>query len=142
MEARALNKKATGALKYQYEQLIKHLLLLQDHAAAQTCPYSPTGEMCTRKHLLTLEAYAEETIPMEENLAYQTKLQNLDAEASNYRLMLESAMCGEEVRPLEGLEHWTRQWRKEFEMHSLACELQKTAEESQERTPEPALQPG
>ena len=77
---------APGALKYQYEQIIKHLLLLQDHAAAQACPYSPAGEMCIRKHLMTLEAYAEETIPMEDDSSFKAKLQNLDAEATNHRL--------------------------------------------------------
>lgn len=136
-----MEKKATGALKYQYEQIVKHLLLLQDHAAAQTCPYSPTGELCTRKHLLTLEAYAEETIPMEGDPAFRMKLQGLDAEASNYRLNLEAAMCREPVQPLEGLEHWTRQWRKQFETHSLTCELAKSAEEPGERQAEAVPQP-
>ncbi len=141
MEANMQKKKATGALKYQYEQIVKHLLLLQDHAAAQTCPYSPTGELCTRKHLLTLEAYAEETIPMEVDPVFQAKLQGLTTEASNYRLSLEAAMCREPVEPLEGLEHWTRQWRKAFETHSLTCELTRSIEESEERAAQKMPQP-
>jgi hypothetical protein len=121
---------ATGALKYQYEQLIKHLMLLQDHAAARTCPYTPAGEMCIRKHLLAIEAYAEETIPMEDNPTFKEKLANLQTEALNYRLDQEDVLCGEKEQALAGLDHWARKWRKEFEMHALTCELQKTAEES------------
>jgi len=120
---------ATGALKYQYEQIIKHLMLLQDHAAARTCPYTPAGEMCIRKHLMAIEAYAEETIPMEDNPAFKEKLANLQTEALNNRLDQEGVLCGEKEQALEGLDHWARKWRKEFEMHALTCELAKTAEE-------------
>lgn len=129
---------ATGALKYQYEQLIKHMLLLQNHAAARTCPYTPTGEMCIRKHLFAIEAYAEETIPMEESSSYRQKLESLQTEALNYRLDQEAVLCGEKEQFLEGLDHWTRKWRKEFEMHALTCELQKTAEELLGPVQEPA----
>lgn len=127
---------ATGALKYQYEQIIKHLMLLQDHAAARTCPYTPAGEMCIRKHLMAIEAYAEETIPMEIDPTYKEKLANLQTEALNNRLDQEGVLCGEKEQALEGLDHWARKWRKEFEMHALTCELQKTAEQ-QVRVPVP-----
>ena len=129
VDPRAVKRMGTGALKYQYEQLIKHLLLLQNHAAARTCPYTPTGEMCTRKHLLAIEAYAEETIPMEDSPAYKEKLENLEGEALNYRLDQESVLCGEKEQFLGGIDHWARKWRKEFELHALTCELQKTIEE-------------
>ena len=118
-----------GVLKYQYEQIIKHLMLLQDHAAARTCPYSPAGEMCIRKHLLTIEAYAQETVPMEDNPTFKKKLEDLGAEASNYRLDQEAILCGEKEESLEGLDHWARKWRKDLELHALTCELQKSAEE-------------
>jgi hypothetical protein len=112
-----------GLMKYQYEQIIKQLLLLQDHAAARTCPYSPAGEACIRKHLMAIEAYAEETIPMEEDSFFNQKLQTLESEAMNYRLDYEAALCGERTQFLEGLERWARDKRKEFEKHALICQL-------------------
>lgn len=140
-ELSALKKTEPGVMKYQYDQLIKHLILLQDHAAARTCPYSPSGEMCIRKHLMTIEAYAQETVPMEDNPAYQEKLGDLEAEARNYRLDEEAVLCGEKAQFLEGLGQWARKWRKEFEMHALICELRKSAKEAQEPVEKAALQP-
>ena len=130
----------TNVLKYQYEQLIKHLLLLQDHAAARTCPYTPTGEMCIRKHLVTVEAYAEETIPIEGDPAFVGKLEALEAEARGYRLEQEAVLCGDKEQLLEGLDHWARKWRKEFELHALTCELQKTAGPAKAAAPEEAVE--
>lgn len=118
-----------GLMKYQYEQIIKQLMLLQDHASARTCPYTPTGEMCIRKHLLTIEAYAVETLPMEELPEYQEKLASLESEAMGYRLDQERVLCGENQEFLDGLDQWARRWRKEFEMHALTCELEKSARE-------------
>ena len=54
-------------LVWQYDQLVKELLLLQDHLADPTCPCESGGEMCVRKHLFTIEAYAGESLSMEEN---------------------------------------------------------------------------
>ncbi len=113
-------------LKYQYEQIVKQLMLLQDHAAARTCPYTPSGEMCIRKHLLALEAYAEETLPMEKDRAYQEKLMALEGEALNFRLDQEKVLCKETEQLLDGMGEWARKQRKEFEMHCLTCELEKT----------------
>ena len=131
-----------GVLKYQYEQIIKQLLLLQDHAAARTCPYTPTGELCIRKHLMALEAYAEETIPMEDDPAFRERLETLEAEARNHRLDQEAVLCGERAQCLEGLEHWTRQWRKQLELRALMCRAQRPAEErpapGEEMVPQPA----
>ncbi len=138
MEEKRSQQMATGALKYQYEQIVKHLMLLQNHAAARACPYTPTGEMCIRKHLMAVEAYAEETIPMEENAAFKAKLEGLEGEALNYRLDQEAVMCGEKEQFLEGLDHWARKWRKEFEMHALTCELQKTARGEQQAVAQPS----
>lgn len=46
-------------LKYNLEQIKKHLILTQDHLTSGSCP------ACIRnKHLPALQAYAEETIPM------------------------------------------------------------------------------
>ncbi len=115
-------------LKYQYEQIVKQLMLLQDHAAARTCPYTPTGEMCIRKHLLCIEAYVEETLPMEEDRNYQEKLQALEGEALNYRLNQEKVLCRESEQFLDGVGEWARKQRKQFELHCLTCELEKKKE--------------
>ncbi|MGQ9682036.1 MAG: hypothetical protein ACUVX9_05840 [Anaerolineae bacterium] len=127
---------APSVMKYQYDQINKHLLLLQDHAAARTCPYSPAGEACIRKHLLTIEAYAEETIPMEDNPAYQAKLADLENEARARRLDEEAVICGEKAELASGLDHWARRWRKEFELHALSCEMAKSMEELHARAAE------
>jgi hypothetical protein len=128
VEASAASTTDTNLMKYQYDQLLKHLILLQDHAAARTCPYSRTGEACIRKHLMTIEAYAEETIPMEDDPHLRSKLEDLEDESRSRRLDQEAVLCGEKEQILEGLEHWARKWRKQFEAHALSCELQKPAQ--------------
>lgn len=107
-------------LKWQYEQLIKELILLQDHQTDETCPCESDGEMCVRKHLLSIEAYAQETIPIEESPEYKELLNTLANEAKEYREQEERSLCGEDV--CVELAEWTREWRKQFEAYSLACE--------------------
>ncbi len=78
-------------------------------------------EMCTRKHLMTIEAYAQETVPMEDDPEYSQLLIELAGDAKIYRVEEERSLCGKEVC-LE-LAEWCRKWRKEFEAYSLACEM-------------------
>jgi hypothetical protein len=104
-------------LKWQYDRLVKELLLLQDHQADKSCPCEAGGEMCVRKHLLSIEAYAEETIPMEENLEYRDRLTMLSDEAKKHRDREERALRDEDVP--DDLANWARDWRKQFEKHSL-----------------------
>ncbi|HHX73919.1 MAG TPA: hypothetical protein GX699_03345 [Firmicutes bacterium] len=104
-------------LKWQYDQLLKELLLLQEHQTDPTCPCSTDGEMCVRKHLLAIEGYAQETIPMEEEKRFREKLQNLAAEAQSYREQEEEALRGNTEHV--SLVDWSRKWRKEFEEYSL-----------------------
>ncbi len=115
-------------LKWQYDQIIKELLLLQEHQADKSCPCAFGGEMCVRKHLMTIEAYAQETIPMEQDETYREKLRDLAAEAISHREREEKALCSPESGS-EDLSEWTRSWRKEFEMYSLACEREAEEEE-------------
>ena len=112
-------------IKWQYDQIIKELLLLQEHQTDTSCPCETGGEMCVRKHLLTLEAYAQETMPMEEDEEFTDKLQLLAADAQEYRKQEEAALRGEGEHV--SLIEWTRNWRKAFEKHSLA-----SAEDEQE----------
>jgi hypothetical protein len=107
-------------LKWQYDQIIKELLLLQDHQTDDSCPCAEAGEMCVRKHLMTIEAYAQETVPMEGQEEWKDKLGMLAAEAKEHREREEKALCGDDVP--QSLSEWTRRWRKEFEAYSLACE--------------------
>ena len=118
-------------LKWQYDQLVKELILLQDHQVDQACPCGNMEEMCTRKHLLTIEGYAQETVPMEEDPHYTQLLITLAGEARTYRVEEERSLCGEEVC-LE-LADWCRKWRKEFEAYSLACDM--GDEDREELTP-------
>jgi uncharacterized protein involved in outer membrane biogenesis len=104
-------------VKWQYDQLLKELLLLQEHQTDPTCPCSTDGEMCVRKHLLAIEGYAQETIPMEENNRFREKLQKLAAEAQFYREQEEEALRGKNEHVF--LADWSREWRKEFEEYSL-----------------------
>ncbi|MFP4250314.1 MAG: hypothetical protein ACLFU7_11690 [Armatimonadota bacterium] len=120
-------------LKWQYDQLIKELILLQDHQVDRSCPCGNMEEMCTRKHLMTIEAYAQETVPMDDNPEYSQLLRQLADEARRYRVEEERSLCGDEVC-LE-LTDWCRNWRKEFEAYSLACEMD--ASERRELVAEP-----
>ena len=105
-------------LKWQYEQIIKELLLLQEHQSDPSCPCGSDGEMCVRKHLFAIEAYAEETISMEDNESYRQKLEKLAREAKELRVAEESSLRGHSTEVPPNTLEWPRKWRKEFESYS------------------------
>jgi hypothetical protein len=109
-------------VKWQYDQIIKELLLLQEHEEDKTCPCQSAEEMCVHKHLMTIEAYAQETSAMETDEAYREKLQRLALEARDHRGQEEKALCGQGAH--EDLIAWTIDWRKVFEANALACDLE------------------
>jgi hypothetical protein len=109
-------------LKWQYDQLLKELLLLQEHQADPSCPCESKSEMCVRKHLLIIEAYAQETAPMEEKDEYKQKLLQLADEARRFRKEEEVALLGESVEYSFDALEWPRTWRKAFEAYSLGAE--------------------
>jgi hypothetical protein len=111
-------------LKWQYDQMVKQLLLLQEHETNRDCPCNSAGEMCDRKHLMTIEAYAEETLAMDSDEGRQEMLQLLADEARERREREEKALCGEDVP--EDLSEWCRHWRKELESVSLVCETEQS----------------
>ncbi len=78
-------------------------------------------EMCTRKHLMPIGAYAQETVAMEDDPEYSHLLRELADEARAYRNEEERLLCGDEV--CLALADWSRDWRKEFEAYSLTCEM-------------------
>ncbi len=106
-------------LKYQYDQIIKQLLLLQDHAAMRFCPYSPKGDFCIWKHLLSVEAYADETEPMEDNKSRKERLETLESEARSFRAQEENFINESNNEGSLWLEDWARKLRKELEPISL-----------------------
>lgn len=109
-------------LKWQYIQLTKELLLLQNHASDPTCPCKSEGEMCVRKHLLLIEALAEETITLEDDPEKIKYLLALAAAAKEKRDNEEQKLCGREVES-PNLDIWARGERKTVESWSLACDL-------------------
>jgi len=98
---------------------VKELLLLQDHIADPSCPCETGGEMCVRKHLFTIEAYAGETLAMEDNEEYRAKLEKLAVEAKDHRNSEEERLRGEQAQSPANLLEWARDWRKLFEGYSL-----------------------
>jgi len=106
-------------LKWQYDQLIKELLLLQEHQADPSCPCETDRETCVRKHLMEIEAYAQETIPMEENEEFKKKLEKLQLEAKQIREAEEASLRDEKVEYPFDEKEWPRNWRKEFEAYTL-----------------------
>jgi len=107
-------------LKWQYERLMKELLLLQDHQADPSCPCETESEMCVRKHLMSIEAYAEETVSMEDKEEYRSKLKKLIQEAKELRKAEEAKLLGKEASFKQDILEWPRKWRKEFEAYSLS----------------------
>jgi hypothetical protein len=105
---------------------VKELLLLQEHEEDKTCPCQSAGEMCVHKHLMTVEAYAQETSAMETDEAYREKLRKLALDARNHRGREEKALCGQGSH--EDLVQWARDWRKVFEAYALACDLEVDAQ--------------
>ncbi|MFP4165010.1 MAG: hypothetical protein ACLFQB_11030 [Chitinispirillaceae bacterium] len=114
-------------LKWQYEQIVKELLLLQDHVTDRACPCQSEGERCIRKHLLSIEAYAEETTPIETDQNWRNKLLSLAQDAKEKRSGQEKVLC-DKGKPPELIE-WSRNWRKVFEEYSLACENRRNESE-------------
>ncbi|MEN8615213.1 hypothetical protein ABFB09_08065 [Dehalogenimonas sp. THU2] len=115
-------------MKWQYDQLIKELLLLQGHAADPTCPCKSEGEMCIRKHLLTVEALLSETAAMEKSEIMIGTLNEHYEQTRSLRLNEEKYLCGDEMTGKalqlhDSLAEWARMTRKVYEGYSLACSL-------------------
>jgi hypothetical protein len=97
-------------LKWQYDQLVKELLLLQEHQADPTCPCDTEKEMCKRKHLFAVEGYAEETESIADNEETRQMFLDLAMEARTRREQEEAHLKGEAESP--GVLDWARSWRK------------------------------
>jgi len=120
-------------VKWQLDRLIGQLVLVGDHAADTTCPctfgYSdPTGryasETCIPKHLLTIDAYCVETIPMIEDEKLKEILEQISSDAREIREKEIDKLCGKEVEQTD-ITSWSRDKRKILEpfIYSFACEI-------------------
>jgi len=110
-------------LKWQYEQIVKTLLLIQGHEGDPSCPCASEGETCMRKHFLELEALAQETIPICDDKKHIKELWTLVEETKALREDEERALCGKNRKQTTDVLSWSRDWRKKFEAISLACDL-------------------
>ncbi|SDB10030.1 hypothetical protein SAMN05660653_00526 [Desulfonatronum thiosulfatophilum] len=104
----------TPALKWQYEQLLNEMLLLESHSADQGCSCETESEVCIRKHLLAIETYAQESVPLETDEELQTKLQQLVAESKLKRNAEERKLHGEDHGSAEGESEWVDAWRSQI----------------------------
>ena len=109
-------------LVWQYEQIVKELILLQEHIADPSCPCETANEYCVRKHLMAIEAYAEETLPMEEDGGFASALEQLAAEAKQLRRDEESLIMSREKDDHPVSSDWPRNWRKRFEKRSISLD--------------------
>jgi len=104
----------TAILKWQYEQLLKELLLMENHLENQDPSCETEREMCLRKHLLIIEVYAKETIPLETDEDMQAKLQHLAVEANRKRNAEEKKLTGSDQGLTDNDSEWARAWRNQI----------------------------
>jgi hypothetical protein len=68
---------------------------------------------------LAIEAYADETEPMEDDKRPKEDLETLQSEARSYRAEEEGFLNGKSSENNLFLEDWARKWRKDLERISL-----------------------
>lgn len=81
-------------LRWQLEQIEKECGLLQGHATDPDCPCETDTEHCQRKHLLMIEALAEETYPMAEDEKTKGIMTDLADQARAWRKQVEQLTVG------------------------------------------------
>jgi len=92
----ALAKPLHPLVRWQYEQIEAECSLLTGHVTDPDCPCESDTENCVRKHLLTIEALAKETYPMD--------------------------ISDQEKQGMADLADQARSWRKQIEQYTLAPE--------------------
>ena len=100
---------------WQYRKVMGELLLTQAHSSDKSCPceLSSEAEYCLPKHLIALQAYAEETMAMVEDEKAKGMLLALAEGANDLRREYEEAEKAE--RPYDKITEFARQSRKELE---------------------------
>ena len=79
---------------WQYEQIEAECALLSGHATDPDCPCDSDTENCIRKHLLTIEALAKETYPMDISDREKQSMADLAAQARSWRKQIEDLTTG------------------------------------------------
>jgi len=81
-------------VRWQYEQIEAECALLAGHATDPSCPCETDTEHCLRKHLLTIEALAKETYPMDISDQEKQKMADLADQARAWRKEIEQYTIG------------------------------------------------
>jgi len=79
---------------WQYEQIEAECALLTGHATDPSCPCESDTENCIRKHLLTIEALAKETYPMDISDQGKQGMADLADQARAWRKQIEQLTIG------------------------------------------------
>ncbi|GAI74341.1 unnamed protein product [marine sediment metagenome] len=79
---------------WQYEQIEAECALLTGHATDPACPCESDTEHCIRKHLLTIEALAKETYPMDISDQEKQGMADLADQARAWRKQIEQYTVG------------------------------------------------
>ncbi len=110
------NEASAKMIEWQFRKLMGQLLLTQEHSSDLSCPceLSSEYEYCLPKHLIAIQSYAEETMPMTENGKAREVLQGIAGGANDLRRAYEEA-GSEEQRPYGEITEFVRQSRKGLE---------------------------
>jgi len=79
---------------WQFEQIEAECALLTGHATDPACPCESDTENCIRKHLLTIEALAKETYPMDITDQEKQGMADLADQARTWRKQIEQYTIG------------------------------------------------
>lgn len=79
---------------WQYEQIEAECALLSGHVTDPECPCESDTENCIRKHLLTIEALAKETYPMDITDQEKQGMADLADQARTWRKKIEQYTIG------------------------------------------------
>lgn len=127
---------------WQYEQIEAECALLTGHATDPACPCESDTEHCIRKHLLTIEALAKETYPMDISDHEKQGMADLADQARTWRKQIEQYTIGSgspepanpgEVIRTEELEHGAgevRIYKEQGEFHAGSLRTIKPDEET------------
>ena len=89
-----LAKPLSPLVRWQYEQIEKECGLLTGHATDPDCPCQSDTENCPRKHLLLIEALAQETYPMDISANEKQEMVDLADQARAWRKKIEGYTLG------------------------------------------------
>ncbi|MDP3732527.1 MAG: hypothetical protein Q8R31_05880 [Candidatus Omnitrophota bacterium] len=115
-------------MKYQYQEIISQLSLLELHDVAIGCPCTLSGggdihEWCIPKHLLTIGALCGESSNMANTKSERDMLLDIQAEAMDYHEQAKKGIVCKKGNFPEGIAEWARKSRKSLEPLYYACSI-------------------